>query len=158
MSTDPHDVEYGPNPPGAAYEHTDIDPGVGYRFGAWLLVAMLISGAIVFGTFRLLQGRVAARDEAAARYPMAAGQTREPPAPRLQTQPFKDVYQLRRTEAERLNGYGWVDQATGVVHIPIDRAMALAIERGVLAVRPEGGAQAQLIPQDSSGGRTMAGR
>ena len=27
MSTE-HDLEYGPTPPGAAYEHTDIDPAM----------------------------------------------------------------------------------------------------------------------------------
>ena len=28
-----HDLEYGPTPPGAKHEHTDIDVNVGYKFG-----------------------------------------------------------------------------------------------------------------------------
>ena len=36
MSTD---LEYGPTPPGAKHEHTDIDVSVGYKFGFWLAVA-----------------------------------------------------------------------------------------------------------------------
>ena len=48
MSNDA-DLEYGPTPPGAEYEHTDIDPGIGYRFGIWLAVSMVIGAAIVYG-------------------------------------------------------------------------------------------------------------
>ena len=32
-------------------------------------------------------------------YPLAVGQAKEPPAPNLQKQPFKDVYMLRQAEA-----------------------------------------------------------
>ena len=32
-----------------------------------------------------------------------------------------------------LNSYGWVDQKAGVVHIPIDRAMTLLLQRGLPA-------------------------
>ena len=42
---------------------------------------------------------------------------------------------LRAHEQTELTTYGWVDQKSGVVHIPIDRAMDLLVERG-LAVRP----------------------
>jgi hypothetical protein len=157
MSTNEHDIEYGPNPPGAQYEHTDIDPSIGYKFGAWLIVAMLLSAGLVYGVFWFFEGRVADRDQVAQKYPLAAGQAKEPPAPRLQTQPFKDVYLLRKAEAERLESYGWVDQPAGVTRIPIDRAMELVIERG-LPVRPEGGAAAPQVVQDSSAGRTTATR
>jgi len=157
MSTNEHDVEYGPNPPGAQYEHTDIDTSIGYKFGAWLVVAMLLSAGLVSGIFWFYEGRSTARDQAAMKYPMSAGQVKEPAAPRLQTQPFKDVYLLRKSEAERLESYGWVDQPAGVTRIPIDRAMDLVIERG-LPVRPEGGAAAPQVVQDSSGGRTTASR
>jgi len=32
-----HDLEYGPTPAGAKYEHTDIDTSVGYKFALWLV-------------------------------------------------------------------------------------------------------------------------
>ena len=97
---------------GAEYEHTDIEPAVGYKFALWLGVAMLMSGAIVYGTFWFFEGRAVSIDDAARssiRWPSA--RRKEPPAPRLQTQPFKDVYDLRRArsrEAEqlRLGGQG----------------------------------------------------
>ena len=40
---------------------------------------------------------------------------------------------LYQAQTERLNSYGWVDRSNGVVHIPIDRAMDLIIERGLPA-------------------------
>ena len=36
----------------------------------------------------------------------------------------------RRTELDRLNHYGWVDQSHGVVHIPIQRAMEIVAQEG----------------------------
>ena len=49
MSNDA-DLEYGPTPPGAEYEHTDIDPGIGYRFGIWLAVSMAIGAGMSWGS------------------------------------------------------------------------------------------------------------
>jgi len=42
-------------------------------------------------------------------------------------------------QEQQLNSYGWVDEKSGVAHIPIDRAMQLLVERG-LPVKPEGAA------------------
>lgn len=152
-----HDLEYGPNPPGAKYEHTDIDPAVGYKFGLWLAVATLISFGIVYGTFWFFEGRARAANAAAVKYPLAAGQHREPPLPRLQTQPFKDVYMLRQAEAAKLTSYGWVDKDGGVAHIPIDRAIEVMLQKGFPA-RADGGNALTVVTQDSSSGRTVVPR
>jgi len=151
-----HDVEYGPTPPGAKYEHTDIDTSIGYKFALWLTVAVLISVVLVYGTFWFFEGRARSADQASQRFPLAVGQTRQPPAPNLQTQPFKDVYLLRQSEAERLGSYGWVDKDGGIARIPIDRAMALTLDR--LPARADGGDGRALVVQDSSAGRTTAPR
>jgi hypothetical protein len=151
------DLEYGPTPPGSAYEHTDIDPGVGYRFAIWLGVSMVISAGIVWGTFELFESRSAANDAATQNYPLAVGQSQDPPAPRLQTQPFKDVYSLKAAQSGVLHSYGWIDKANGVVHIPIERAMELTLQQG-LPARPNGSDAPTMIVQDSSSGRTSAPR
>lgn len=152
-----HDLEYGPTPPGAKYEHTDIDTSVGYKFALWLIVAMLISVAIVYGTFWFFENRTAGADAAAQRYPLAVGQEKNPPAPNLQNQPFKDVYLLRKGEAEKLESYGWVDKEGGVARIPIDRAMEVLLQRG-LPARTDGGDGRNVVTQDSSAGRTIVPR
>ena len=152
-----HDPEYGPTPPGAQYEHTDIDVSIGYNFALWLVGAMVMSLGIVYGAVWLFEGQNAANDAAVQQFPLAVGQEKEPPAPRLQTQPFKDVYLLKQDSNERLNSYGWADKANGIVHIPIDRAMEFTVKQG-LPTRPgEAGAAGALV-QDSSSGRTSAPR
>jgi hypothetical protein len=151
------DLEYGPTPPGAQYEHTDIDTSVGYKFALWLIVAMVISVAIVYGTFWFFENQSQKADAVAQQYPLAVGQAKAPPTPNLQTQPFKDVYLLRKGEAEKLDSYGWVDQQGGIARIPIERAMALTAERG-LPSRTEGGDGKNVVTQDSSSGRTIVPR
>ena len=96
-------------------------------------------------------------DQAAQQFPLAVGQEKEPPAPRLQTQPFKDVYLLRQGQTERLDSYGWTDRPNGIVHIPIERAMELTRERHAPA-RPDGQPSPAVVVQDSSSGRTVANR
>jgi len=60
------------------------------------------------------------------------------PEPRLENDERNELKSVRAGEAERLNSYGWVDEKTGVAHIPIERAMQLIAERG-LPVNPRAG-------------------
>ena len=152
-----HDLEYGPTPPGAKHEHTDIDPAVGYKFALWLTVAMVLSFGIVYGTFKFFDSQEDAANTAARRFPLAAGVTRPAPTPSLQTQPFRDVYLLRDDEAKKLGSYGWVDQDGGIARVPIDRAMEIMMQRG-FPVRAEGADSLDVVTQDSSSGRTVAPR
>src|SRR5690349_9844969 len=152
-----HDLEYGPTPPGAKYEHTDIDVSVGYKFALWLAVAMIISVGIVYGSFRFFESQAHSADVRAQKYPLATSLHKEPPAPNLQKQPFKDIYELRAAESKKLSEYGWVDKEGGVTHIPIDRAMEVMLHRGFPA-RAEGGNALNVVTQDSSSGRTVVPR
>jgi hypothetical protein len=156
MSTE-HDLEYGPTPAGAQYEHTDVDVHIGYSFATWLAIAMILSVGLVYGVFWLFEDRQAAANVAAQQFPLAAGLEKEPPSPRLQTQPFKDIYLLKQGQAERLETFGWIDRDNGFVHIPIERAMELTREMHVPA-RPDGKAAPTTVVQDSSSGRTAGVR
>lgn len=42
--------------------------------------------------------------------------------------PASQLQQLRQKENEVLNSYGWVSREEGIVRIPIERAMELAVE------------------------------
>lgn len=152
------DLQYGPTPADAQHEHTDIEPSIATRFAVWLTIAMLISVGIVYGTFWFFEGREFAAGQTAQQFPLAAGQVREPPGPRLQTQPFKDIYLLRQAENEKLTSYGWVDQSAGVVRVPVEDAMRILSERG--AIKSAAGSPAGLneVVEDSSAGRTSAPR
>ncbi len=57
-------------------------------------------------------------------------QSQTPPPPRLQVDPAVELMQLRARNAARLEGYGWIDRAKGVVHIPIERAMQMLAAQG----------------------------
>ncbi len=58
-----------------------------------------------------------------------------PPQPRLQTEPRLELRELRAAQGRVLGSYGWVDATTGVVRIPIDRAMDLLAQRGLPVAR-----------------------
>ena len=71
--------------------------------------------------------------------------------------PASESEQYVTEQNERLNSYGWVNQSSGVVHIPIERAMQLLLERG-LPTRPQSEAdrfqdKADTMPSYSSSGR-----
>lgn len=104
-----------------------------------VLAGLAIFGAVVVAVvFFVLEKGAAKRDSAAV---AEAGLERPapdrlPPAPRLEIHTVGRFHTFRDAEVERLATYGWMDRATGAVHLPIDRAMDLIIERGVGPLPP----------------------
>lgn len=45
------------------------------------------------------------------------------PEPRLQSQPQRDLQRFRMQERQKLESYGWEDQTSGRVRVPIHEAM-----------------------------------
>lgn len=45
------------------------------------------------------------------------------PMPHLQPDPIADLNKFRIREEQRLNTYGWIDQAQNTIHIPIEKAI-----------------------------------
>ncbi|ALJ37054.1 hypothetical protein D9623_15720 [Azospirillum brasilense] len=54
----------------------------------------------------------------------------EPPPPRLQGSPARDLQAFRAAEGKELHTLGWVDRGAGLARIPIEDAMALLAKRG----------------------------
>jgi hypothetical protein len=119
---------------GATHDRTDVNAGGVRLFGAGLAATLLVLAALVWGLYAYLRG--IEPPAAPIQYPLASERPSEPPEPRLQTNPRADLRAMRAEEDALLSTYGWVDRADGVVRIPIDRAMALTVERG-LPARPE---------------------
>lgn len=72
------------------------------------------------------------RAEAAKPPPSAvveANEVQAPPGPQLQAHPEQEMEALRHQMQAKLNGYGWVDEIAGTVHIPVEQAMAMLLER-----------------------------
>jgi|ERR1700692_207662 len=59
------------------------------------------------------------------------------PDPKLEEDERGQLNVIRMNEQKELYSYGWVDEKAGTVHIPIERAMDLIVQRGI-PVRPRG--------------------
>ena len=88
-----------------------------------------------------------------------------PAGPRLQPIPANEIFEFRQRENAELSEYGWVDRNAGTVHIPIEQAKELLLQRGLpsrpaaaSSDAPAGADAAVLMPADSSSGRTMERR
>lgn len=160
--TNPEDLQGGARPGGSPddrYERSDA------RVSAVLMVMFVLFAAAVLTAMAVLvyyRYAVAAAEqtEREGRAPLTERplQTHFQGPSNLQVNTKLDMDLYRMKAEEQLNSYGWVSREAGVVHIPIDRAMALVLERG-LPTRPAAAAaafadQATSAPQDSSAGRT----
>lgn len=155
------DDEYASTPEGAGYEHTDAAVGPVAKFLFWLFVAAIVTHFGLAGVYTLLIDQGIESEAAERRYPLAASdEPRLPPVPRLQQFPRNELYTFGREETARLDSYGWESKEAGTVHIPIDEAMRLTVERGlpVQAADPARSSALGMMPADSSSGRTMERR
>ena len=80
--------------------------------------------------------------------------------PRLQQFPHNELYTFSNEERDRLQSHGWESKAAGTVHIPIEEAMKLMVERGLPAQATDAAQPAAvgMMPADSSSGRTLEKR
>jgi hypothetical protein len=110
------------------------DSEIRIRVFAWLTVGLLslIAGAMVLMWFltKDLYDREKAQDPPPPLM-IEARMPHEPPAPRLQADPFADLDEFELAEEVRLSSYGWNDGSAENAHIPIDLAMDLLLESGI---------------------------
>jgi hypothetical protein len=143
--------------PEGAQARTEGD-GISYKALAWsmaiLAIITLVCYGIVVGFFKFMESRAVAGDT--PRAPLAAapsqpaiqeGQVVGGPAsgPSLLVGEPMNLQKFRDEEEHLLSSYGWVDQNTGLVRLPIDRAKALLLERGL---RVREGAPAAAVKHD----------
>ncbi|HET7442675.1 MAG TPA: hypothetical protein VFJ47_15335 [Terriglobales bacterium] len=53
------------------------------------------------------------------------------PEPRLEVNERTELQGVVLAQEQRLNSYGWVDEKSGILHIPIERAMQLIAQNGL---------------------------
>jgi hypothetical protein len=153
------DDQYLETPPGSTYEHTDAHVGPMIKFAMWLVISTVIVVVGLAGMYWLLIRESSERADT-QRYPLAVS-GRLPAEPRLQQFPRNELYEFRMKEEAELHSYGWVDKNAGTVHIPIEDAMRLMLQRGAFISRPQdasASAQADLFPSDASSGRMLEKR
>jgi hypothetical protein len=151
--------EYRSTPAGAGHEHTDAHVSAIVKFILWLaVIAVVVHFGLAFMYEFLIRQSMPAGEP---QYPRATREVALPPAPRLQQFPANDIYRFRLGERSLLESYGWINKNDGIVHIPIEEAMRITVERGLpfapdSQVPPE--SVGQPMPADSSSGRTLVQR
>jgi len=117
--------------PGIHHETSDVNVRPLAWLGVGLAVLIVISIVAMKGVFVYLDRQQARSDVAPS--PIMTQRPQQPPEPRLQTTPVPNRKLIVEQENKRLTAYGWVDQKSGVVRIPVDQAMKLLAERGLPA-------------------------
>lgn len=146
-------------PARGSYEHQDLQPsGILYFLLALgIIIALSLLG--VKGLYAYLDHRERANQPAlnplvtnvpedtrrvVPGYPQTVF-----PSPKLEEDERGQLNEIRMNEEKILYSYGWVDEKAGTVHIPIERAMDLIVQRG-LPVRSQeasGGGGASRLAQ-----------
>lgn len=117
------------------HEKSDVSIGAIVKFGIGLTGAAVVIHFALWGLFRYLEDREAKRSRPLPSL-VAAGLRRTPPEPRLEPDPILPRRRMLAEEEAALTTYGWVDRSTGIVRVPIERAMELLVERGLPPSKP----------------------
>jgi hypothetical protein len=107
------------------YEERDVNVRSLWIFAAGLTVSVIVVIFLISGMMDYLTRHFADIPTSALAPPSLA------PQPVLQTNPPVDLRRYEDEQERILSTYGWVDREAGTVHIPIERAMQLMVERGV---------------------------
>ena len=108
------------------------DARVGIIFG--VILFLVVSVIIIHFILKDFLGHMNRKPEPQDGYEprqRAGVEVTHPTVPRLQLSAPADLQAFRTREAAELNSYGWVNQSSGIVHIPIERAMELVLEKGL---------------------------
>lgn len=132
--------KHHPANPEMEFEHQDMSPGNVYSFLIALAIGCVLVAVALWGAYHSLDAyarRHQPKQSPIAPPALADTRTVVPsevtnfPQPRLETNERLEINDFRLKEQQTLDTYGWVDQKTGVAHIPIERAMQLIVQRGL---------------------------
>lgn len=116
---------------GGGYEQRDVK----VSFLAYVVVGLFLLMLAGMGVSWWFEGWTASgrRAQDVPLPPVAASLPAQPPEPRLQVAPATDLAHIRAEEEALLDRYEWIDPKSGLVRIPIDRAIELVAARGLPA-------------------------
>jgi hypothetical protein len=118
-----HTVHHSPN--GAGHEESEVSVRLIVVSLAFLAVATAIVFVLVVGIFRYFYASYSTEEATRLSQPVV------PPEPRIEVAPYEQLQQLRIKEDHILSSYAYVDKATGVVRVPIDRAIDMLAAKGL---------------------------
>lgn len=153
-----------------AHEHSDVNIRALVSSAIVLVIVTIAAHVIIYFLFGWMEKDAAASQAAVS--PLARPATDMPKntlgsptfnatagvaGPQLLTNEPMALQKQRADEAQRLQGYGWVNEQTGVAHMPIEQAKKLIVERG-LPVRPEAAVAPTLGTSLPAAGEASGGR
>ena len=109
------------------HEHGDVRTSLVMRSAIGFVAVCIAIAVVVWLVYGYLRSQDEVRDARRSLIPAAPV---VPPEPRLQVNPPNELQQYKQEQNQILNSYGWVSRDDGRVHIPIERAMDLIVERG----------------------------
>ena len=117
---------------GVGHEKHDASVGGFFAVVAFLVIAGQTNHLILTGMKKTMKAEPTpadGRSRLAARSPeLAPGRAN---FPRLQISAPVDLEKFRAQEEADLDSYCWVNKTSGIVRVPIDRAMELVLQRGL---------------------------
>jgi len=115
---------------GTQHETRDVRYGPVVAAGIGLVMLTVGAALLMLPFMGALASREAGKGDPASPLANVIGR-RVPPQPRLQTHPLDDLRVLREAETAALGDYAWVDEEAGIMRIPIERAIALVVDKGL---------------------------
>jgi|SRR5580698_780167 hypothetical protein len=140
------ELKHGNAAGNGGYERQDLQPSSILYFLLAIGVGTLLCVFLLRGLFGFLDRREKSLQPAvnplvtnvpedtrhvAPKYPATAF-----PNPRLEEDERGQLNGILAAQQKMLYSYGWVDEKAGTIHIPIERAMDLIVERG-LPIKPQ---------------------
>jgi hypothetical protein len=107
------------------HEPADLSPVRAAIFAGALVILISTVLALAFEVYRLFEDR--------ATVPLSKFETtiQSFPEPRLQVSPHSDLLQLQEREQKMLESYAWIDREHRIARMPIDQAIAVALQNGL---------------------------
>jgi hypothetical protein len=118
-----HTAHHSPN--GAGHEQSEVSVRLIVVSLAFLAVATAIVFVLVVGIFRYFYATYSTEEATRLSQPVI------PPQPRIEVAPYEQLQQLRIKEDHILSSYAWVDEDSGTVRVPIDKAIDLLAAKGL---------------------------
>jgi hypothetical protein len=123
------DTERSRSSADVGYETTDVDPQTLLMWVGGLAAMILLSIVVAWVFFDVLAGYAQRADPKIS--PLAPTEKAPAPEPKLVIDEPHDLASVRKQEEQVLDGYGWVDKGSGLIRIPVSRAMELVVQEGL---------------------------
>ncbi|MGH8101429.1 MAG: hypothetical protein ACREIW_09030 [Chthoniobacterales bacterium] len=111
------------------HERRDVDVISLFTIVLTLFISCIAIFLVVIGMMHYFKRHEPLKTAGQANIP--ATRAAEFPAPRLEVKSGANLAELRAAEDVDLKSYGWVDRRSGIVRVPINRAMELLLQRGL---------------------------